>query len=72
MCCDLDTAPLGPGLQSATDYMEGFEQIRLDSREILTIKHDLAKFELVTDKIMVPCYCFCYSADNLLIHPRNV
>lgn len=52
MCCDLDTAPLGPGLQSATNYKEGLEQIKSDSHEILDIKHDLAKFKLATDKII--------------------
>lgn len=52
MCCDLDTAPLGPGLQSATNYTAGLEQIKSDSHEILDIKHDLAKFKPVTDKII--------------------
>jgi len=72
MCCDLDTATLGPGLQSVTNYVGGFEQIRSDSHEILAIRHDLAKFELVTDKIVAPYYRFCYSTDNLLIHQRCV
>lgn len=70
MCCDLDTAPLGPGLQSATNYGEGFEQIRSDSCEILAIKHVLAEFKLVTDKIVAPYHHFGCSTYDLVIHSR--